>query len=326
MSRLSQLLSLTSFLVANAGISLRDAARATHRTPKQLLSDLDRLLMCGVPPYSPSDYVTYSLKGSGDRARIHVGFAEHFARPLSFTSQEALALKYVLEHFAANADIETAEKLADLRTTLVEALRGRAHEALADSVKGFVTPRRTERMRNLIGLLGQAVEDQQLVEIDYYSAHRARLATRSVHPFGVLEIGAHFYLYAYCGLAEDTRHFRVDRIREARPLDLFFDESPPCKRRVGKMQGLFEGRPKDRLKVRFSKDVAREVLEEWEDSPGVKSRALKNGKAEIDMPLYNPFWAIGLVMGFGEHAELLEPKWLKVDLAETIRKSLQAHR
>ncbi|MCA8913737.1 MAG: WYL domain-containing protein, partial [Planctomycetes bacterium] len=41
--------------------------------------------------------------------------------------------------------------------------------------------------------------------------------------------------------------------------------------------------------------------------------------------LYNQFWAIGFVMGFGEHAELLEPKWLKVELAETIRRSLQAH-
>lgn len=326
MSEVSRLVSLASFLVANVGISVRDAAKATHRSPKQLMHDLDRLIMCGVPPYSPSDYVSYSLQGWGDRARIHVGFAEHFSRPLNFTPQETLALKYALDHFARSADAETMEQLQSMRDALAEALQGRAHEALAGAGKGFVTPRRTERMRNLISMLTQAVEDQQLVEIDYYSAHRARLATRKVHPFGVLEIGAHFYLFAYCGLAEDTRHFRLDRIREARLIDVFFDEQPPKKRHAGKMDALFHGHPKDKLKVRFSKQVARDVVEEWTDSPGVKIHVMKNGKAEVETPLYNPFWAIGFVMGFGEHARLIEPKWLRVELAETLRKSLKAHK
>jgi proteasome accessory factor C len=326
MSNVADLVSLASFLVANDGISLRDAARATHRTPRQLVSDLDRLMMCGVPPYSPSDYVSYSLKGWGDRARIHVGFAEHFARPLNFKPQEALALKYALDHFVRGADGDTAAQLEELTRTLAEALHGRAREALASPGRGFITPRQTGRMRALIGTLTQAVEDQQLVEIDYYSSHRARLATRRVHPFDVMEIGAHFYLYAYCGLAEDTRHFRLDRIREARLVDLYFDESPPKKRRTGRMQPLFEGRPKDTLVVRFSATTAREVAEDWEGSPGVTIRQLKNGGLELHTPLYNPFWAIGFVMGFGGHARLLQPKWLRVDLAETIRKSLRAHR
>ncbi|MBZ0138002.1 MAG: WYL domain-containing protein [Planctomycetes bacterium] len=325
MSEVSELVSLLSFLVANQGISIRDAAKATHRTAKQLVRDLDRLIMCGVPPYSPSDYVSYSLQGWGDRARIHVSFAGHFARPLNFTAQETLALKYALEHFTGGADSDTAGQLAAMTNALSQALKGRAHETLAGAGKGFVTPRQTERIRNLIGLLTQCVEDQQLVEIDYYSAHRARLATRKVHPFGVLEIGPHFYLYAYCGLAEDTRHFRLDRIRDARLLDVYFDEQPPKKRHRGKMDALFGGRPKDKLVVRFSRQVARDVVDEWTDSPGVRIRQMKNGKAEIETPLYNQFWAIGFVMGFGEHAQLIEPKWLRVELAETVRKSLKAH-
>jgi predicted DNA-binding transcriptional regulator YafY len=31
-------------------------------------------------------------------------------------------------------------------------------------------------------------------------------------------------------------------------------------------------------------------------------------------------------MGFGEHAELLEPKYLREELAHTIRQSLAAHK
>lgn len=325
MSEVGELVNLVSFLVTNPGIRLRDAAKATHRTPKELVGDLERLLLCGVPPYTPSDYISYRLDGRGDRATIHVHFAQHFARPLNFTPQEAVALKYALEHFQRGADPESSRLAQELTETLREALKGRACELIADKGKGFVTPRQTDRMRELIGELSRAAEDHCVTEIEYYSAHRARLAKRKVHPFAVLEIGAHFYLYAWCRLAEDTRHFRLDRIRGIDVLDEDFPETPPRKRKLGKMQSLFQGTPRDRMRVRFSKQVAREVLDEWEGSPGVEIEVKRDGRAVIETPLYNPFWAIGFVMGFGEHAELLEPKWLRTELAETIRKSLDAH-
>ena len=325
MSEVTNLVSLVSFLVANDGISLRDAAKATHRTPARLLRDLERLMMCGVPPYSPSDYINYSLHGTGKAAQVRVKFAGHFARPLNFTPQETLALKYALEHFSRGADEQTQKQIDGLTNMLREALHGRVHELLNDAAKGFVTPRQTERMRKLIGMLSEAIEDQQLVEIEYYSAHRARLARRIVHPFGVLEIGAHFYLYAYCNTADATRHFRLDRIRSAEPIDKFFDEQPPKRRDAGKMESLFHGKPKAKLVVRFSKQVAREVIDEWSDSPGVKIKQLADGRAQIETPLFNQFWAIGFVMGFGEHAELIEPKTLRDELAHTVRSSLSAH-
>ena len=325
MSEVAELVSLISFLVANEGMSLSDAARATHRTPKRLLQDLERMMMCGVPPYSPSDYISYSLHGSGQAAQIRVKFADHFARPLNFTPQETLALKYAIEHFSRGADTQTQTQVDALTTMLSEALQGRVHELLTDSAKGFVTPRQTERMRQMIATLSEAAEDQQLVEIEYYSAHRAKLGRRIVHPFAVLEIGTHFYLYAFCNTADATRHFRLDRIRSAEPIDKFFDEQPPKRRHLGRMKSLFHGTPKDKLTVRFSKQVASEVTDEWASTPGVKLQHLRDGRVVIETALYNQFWAIGFVMGFGEHAELLGPAWLRSELDQTIRQSLKAH-
>ena len=326
MSEIADLVSLVTFLVANPGIAIRDAAKATQRTPEQLMQDLDRLIMCGVPPYSPGDYINYTLQGAGDRARVHVRFASHFARPLNFAPQEVVALKYALEHFGRGAEPEAQRQVDELVRTLGEALHGRAQEAMTGTGKGFVTPRQTTRMRTMIGLLSQAVEDQQLIEIEYYSAHRARLAKRKVHPFAVIEIGAHFYLYAYCALARDTRHFRVDRIRDAQLLDIFFDEQPPRIRNLGRMESLFQGTPKDRLEVSFDKEAAREVTEEWSGAPDVEVEQLKNGRARVTMPLYNQFWAIGFIMSFGEHATLIGPAWLKRELAETLQSSIKAHK
>jgi proteasome accessory factor C len=322
MSAVHDLVSLMSFLVAHDGIRLRDAAKATGRSTKRLIADLERLMMCGVPPYSPSDYMRYSLNGRGDDATISVFYAQQFARPLSLTPQEAMALKFALDHYSRATDPSASE----LAVTLQQALRGRSRDALEGARGGFVTPPRTQRMRKLVTTLTEACEDQQLVEIDYYSSHRASLDTRKLHPFGVLEIGAHFYLYAYCALAGDTRHFRLDRIRDVRPLDIFFDEQPPKVRRLGRMESLFDGKPRDVMQVRFTADVARDVIEEWAETPGVKVTEHKQGGVTISLPLYNSFWAVGFVMGFGRHAELLGPDWLRKDLVATLKKSLKAHK
>jgi proteasome accessory factor C len=193
------------------------------------------------------------------------------------------------------------------------------------SAPGFVTARSTERMRGMMADLAAACESRRVAEIDYYSAHRAKLALRRVHPFELVEIGAHFYLFAWCELAADTRHFRLDRIRTIRVLDQPSNRRPPPRRKAGRMEALFEGKPKDHLRIRFSPAVSEEIADEWKDSPNAKVKIARDGSAVLQTPLYNQFWAIGYVMAFGEHARLIEPKWLRVELGETIRKSLQAH-
>lgn len=323
MSRLADMVNLVTFLSANPGIPLRQAAAATNRSAKQLLKDLDRVLLVGLPPYDPGSYINVRL--IGQQQEVHLLLSEHFSRPLTFAAQEAVALKYALEHFAPGADAESAGQVRELAQALGEALHGRARELLREKAPGFVTPPRTDRMRRMLGELTQACEARQVVELEYYSSHRAALGRRRVHPFELVEIGAHFYLFAFCELANATRHFRIDRIRSIRNTAARSTRKPPPRRKTGRMESLFEGKPKDKLVVRFSEQAAQEVADEWKGSPGAKVKPQKDGRAVLETPLFNHFWAIGYVMGFGEHAELLEPRWLRAELAQTIRKSLDAH-
>ena len=92
------------------------------------------------------------------------------------------------------------------------------------------------------------------------------------------------------------------------------------------MESIFTGRPKDTLVVRFSKKVADDVADEWRGAPDVATRTMKDGRLELTLGLYNQFWAIGMLMGFGAEAEVIEPIWLKEELAMTIRQSLAAHK
>lgn len=323
MSRVAELLNLVTFFSANPGIPIEKAATATSRSVKQLLHDLNEILMVGLPPYDPGSYINFGLHGSAQEVRLQL--SDHFARPLAFTATEAVALRAALEHFAPSADAETAKLIDDLRRTLAEALRGRAREALTGGSPGFVTPKRTDRIRELTAELTRACTDGCIIEIEYYSAHRALLAQRRVHPFEIIDVGTHAYLYAHCELAEATRHFRIDRIRNIKTLQGTRTRKPPKNRDAGRMASLFEGKPKDTLKIRFSKEVAADVADEWKGSPDARISTDSKGGLTLSAPLFNQFWAMGYIISFGRHAELIEPRWLRVELAETIRKSLKAH-
>lgn len=325
MSDLTSIMALLSFLAANKGVSLRDAARATGLSVRDICTRLDSISLCGVPPYSPHDYISYRLIGQGDDAIIDLQYAQHFAKPLAFTTNEALALKYSLEHFARAADDESTQQVRELTTVLANALQGRARDVLAGSDRGFVVPRQTARIRALMGTISDAIDGRWVTVLDYYSSHRARIGKRRVHPYQMLEIGAHFYLYAFCELAGATRHFRLERIRSAETADDRYERRPPA-RKSGRMAGLFEGKPRDKLRVQFSAEVARDVADEWRDSPGAEIHKLPDDRMELAIPLYNPQWAAGFVTAFGPHAKLIGPKWLKAEIAQSIRSTLQAHR
>lgn len=326
MSSLATLMPLLNFLAANNGVSLRDAAWATGLHVDEICARLDSISLCGLPPYSPNDYIGYQLIGRGEDAVINLQYARHFARPLNFTPEETLALKYALEHFARAADEASATELADLTEVLSKALQGRARQVFAGNGRGFVVPRQTARMRELIGTLSDAIDGRWIVKLDYFSAHRGKTASRRVHPFQVVEIGAHMYLYAHCELADATRHFRLERIRRAELTDNRFVRRAPPARRSGRMAGIFEGKPRDRLVVRLSAEVARDVADDWRDSPGAEVRALSAGRIELSLPLYNPLWAAGFVISFGEHAELVGPAWLRAEVVQASRASIAAHK
>lgn len=324
MNDISKLVGLLQFMAANPGIRISEAARATGRKPKQLMEDLNQLMMCGVPPYEPHDYVSFRI-GAGPDAPVEMQFASHFAQPLTFTAPETLAVTYALEHFRSSANNATVAELDAILETLRESLRGRAREALEGAGRAFAMPKRTDRLRELMSSLAEACASRRVVEIDYYSAHRGKLSTRRVRPFQVIEAGGQFYLFAHCEMAAATRHFRVDRIRAARVAEATFSEKAPGKRDAGRMAGMFDGKSTDQLMVKFSAAVASNIAEEWSGAAGSTLAENKDGSLTLTTPLFNHFWAIGFVTGFGKHAEILSPAWLRTELEKSLRDSLQAH-
>jgi len=324
MSNVAALISLASFLATHPKISVEEAARATHRTPKKLMEDMRALLMVGTPPFSPSDYIGYAPMNAGKHSQIQIYYADHFRRPPNFTPQEALALKFALDHFAQTQDAASRREIESLSAALAEMLNSRAARELLAQSKGFVQQGLTEKMRERMAQLTRAGESRQVVELEYFSAHRGAVSKRRVHPYWIVESGAHFYLFAHCELVGATRHFRLDRVRSIDVLTESFPERSPKSRVPGRMEPMFSGKARETLEVEFSKEAAQDALEEWRNAPGAELTECR-GRARLSLPLFNDNWAIGFVLSFGRHAKVLKPQRLREAVRNTIEKALKAH-
>ena len=85
---LSRILALVPWIVAHPGRLKREVADRFGISIDQLESDLDLVLMIGVPPYSPAEYIDVDAEGD----TVTIGLADYFRRPLRLDPSEGLAL------------------------------------------------------------------------------------------------------------------------------------------------------------------------------------------------------------------------------------------
>jgi len=197
---LSRILALVPWIVAHPARPKTEVAERFGISVEQLESDLDLVLMIGVPPYSPGDY----LDVDDDGEFVTIRLADQFSRPLRLTPAEGLALLAAGRALLAVPGSDPEGPLATALGKLERALD------LPEVVVAVGEPTFLEAVRD-------AAARGERVEIDYWSAGRDELTTRRIDPEVAFFAMGEWYLSAYCHRAEDERMFRVDRIRVFTP-------------------------------------------------------------------------------------------------------------
>ncbi|GIW72191.1 MAG: hypothetical protein KatS3mg102_1733 [Planctomycetota bacterium] len=324
--RIQRILALIPYVRKHQGVALEDLARYLGASPAEIMADLDRVLLCGVPPYLPDDYIGVYVEDG----RVEIRFAEHFRRPIRFTLTEALALKLAIESLPPGGDPVYAEARRSLldrihailgrsggllaRTTREEAAAARLATQAGKGPAFGVPPWRT-RIKEVLEVLVPAVEQRREVEIEYYSASSDATAPRVVQPLGFVDKGGEYYLVAYCKRSEEVRSFRVDRLRAARALEQRF--RPPA----GFDLARYERRAMDftrdvryRARVRVRGEQVRWIREQV---PAPLREEAPDGSLIVTIPAKSLTWLLNEILRYGPGAEVLEP-------AE-VREALHAH-
>ena len=309
--RLNRILTMIPYIRQHPNMTVADLARVIGCTPAELLDDLSRrVLLCGVPPYLPNDYIDVHIEGD----RVSIRFAEHFKRPVRFTMPEALALRTALSSFTdAPGPKHLLAKLDHLLSAetkkKVASVRGRI---------GFM-----DHPLSVLQQVEEALRSKREIEVEYYTASRDAMTTRALRPYGTVFHQGHWYVVAYCLRRRKELPFRVDRIKAIRILERTYEVPKGFDiSRYEREEMYLPVRGDKEVRIRFDAHLARWIREEV---PPGSIRELDDGGIVLHLSTAHFDWLIGWILPFGRHAEVLSPPSLRQRLLEASRKTLDSY-
>lgn len=315
--QVARLLTLVPYLHTRGEVRLDVAAHDLGVTPRQLLSDLRVLLMCGLPGGYPGDLIDVDLDAledpEGDGV-IRVSNADYLARPLRFTATEASALIVALRALREGCDDQTRAVVDRVLAKLETA----AAEGAADQVD---VGDRVDELAGLRARLEDAARRQRQLRLNYYVPARDEVSDRVVDPHGVVTANGFDYLDAWCHSAEAPRLFRLDRIHEATVLD------EPVTSPSGDRRGLGEGlflQHDDATTVVLHLDRAARWVPDYYPVDAVRRR--RGGALEVQLRVADPRWLQRLLLRLAPHARVLDPPVWDAEFRQAAARALRLYR
>ena len=269
--RLTRLLAMLPWVIANPGASVTDVCQRFGYERKQLVEDLNIVFVCGLPGYGPGDLMEAYI----DEDEVIVDLAEYFAVPVRLTAAEALML------LAAGLALRGSAVAPQALGSAVDKL-----QAVLPDVAGAVAVDLAEEP-DFVNLLRDAAMAGEVVEITHASVASGKVTTREIEPWVVFSTLGNWYVSAHCRLAAAERVFRVDRVIGAAPTGKTFDppvEAPPPQ--VHYSPGVDDVRSRIRLDATagwvadyypveiLHRDAEGTLIEFWAADPAVAARLL----------------------------------------------------
>jgi len=293
------------------GITVADLAEEEGCHARTVWRDLAALQEAGFPLYSEKD---------GQKSRF--GFIEGytFHLPVPFTVTELMSLYFYRNILGIFKDTVFYESLDELfrkvRSTLPQESLSYLTRIEQTFHIGFKPFKDYSQFKEIITQINEAVLNLRVIEMRYYSMSSKRETTRNVDPYKVWFFNGTLYLIGWCHVHDEIRMFVLDRIRllhvtEERfippddfDLDTYLKDS----------FGVLRTDPEE-VVIRFDASLERFLRENiWH--PSQEFRRDDQGGVLLTMEVGGLSEVMSWVLGFGRQAEVLEPKHLRVAVAE----------
>jgi len=317
-ARLNRMLLMVPLILREEGASIEELCRALGVDRKELMADLDTLWLCGLPSYTPLDLIDRRIEGD----RVYLSMADYFSRPLTVTRQEALTLLVAGRTLIGAGFFEEEGPLA----SALEKVEGMLTEEQKGDVEDIA--RRIEvELDSYPGKWWKEIENGigsgHNIILEYYSYSRDTVSEREVEPFSLVWSRGHWYLMAWCHLAEDMRLFRLDRIKSVAPTEHQVTRSAGGEFYVPELVGEYRpGRRAHHVKLRFFGREGRRLAEEW---PAAEFTDNADGSVAVEFRTRNLKWLSSYLMKFGDRFKVESPEELKVMLRDRVTELLEVY-
>ena len=231
--RFARLVSLAGLLIGSA----REAETLqTAQVLDQLNVSLDELRedidVLNVVNFGGGTYVLYA-EINGDEIEVDSDtYGDNFARPARLLPLEAKALVAAIDLFG---DHLPQSGLGTAREKIVVALgRDPSEEGLE------IAPGRGDDLE-VVKTVHFAIQQRRMLELHYYKENEDEFTKRRVEPYKLAKGPDGWYLGCYDPAKEDTRHFRLDRMKEATLAKDTFEPREGIDERLAEQEWLVRG-------------------------------------------------------------------------------------
>ncbi|MDD3925235.1 MAG: YafY family protein [bacterium] len=176
------------------------------------------------------------------------------------------------------------------------------------------------RVGDLFCLLGDAIKDGRVVEIEYHAINTDSKSCRETEPLHLHYHKGAWYLIAFCRLRSDIRIFALDRIKSARLIEggRLFNQPFDAALYLQGNFGIVSGGTVNEVALLFDADQARWVRErQWHPSQQLEERP--DGSLVLHMRVRGLREVCHWVMSYGSHVRVIAPQELKEMVAAEVR-------
>lgn len=305
--RIRRCLAMVPLIRARPGIRIPELASIFGVRDDEIWADITEVLtLCGVPPYLPHNYLVFAIHGD----RVSIRFAEHLARPVHLTLQEALAIDLALRSVSGGRPPAFGDAAPRLRRKLRELLGGKERRALETFDQAVAGTPPSAVLSETILRLKDAMARNRAVRVEYYTASRDAVGERLLAPYGLIDhLGSWYVIARDLGAPDvEARPYRVDRMRHlATEAQREYEVPDAFTTEAFRRDAMWtEGANDVEVEVRFSASVAARVREESgrrdvRDQPD--GGVVRTYRIQRDRPR----WLLTHVARYGAEAEILSP-------------------
>lgn len=180
----------------------------------------------------------------------------------------------------------------------------------------------------------RAIENSKVIMIDYARISDGAEQRRNVEPYGLVCRHGSWYLVGFCHERQDRRIYHLDHIKKLKVIE----NSSFTKPDDLSMEAVFSHswgiwnpssdsnheETVETVRIKASKGVAERFnAMVFHDSQKVK--ALPDGEAEVTFAVSGAVEMIPWLMSWGSSLEVIEPGWLREQMAESLRGTLKIY-
>lgn len=296
---LSRLLGIIYLLLNRGTVTAGELAEQFEVSVRTIYRDVEQLSMAGIP--------VYARKGKNGG----ISLTERFVLDKMVISEEEqrriLAALASLRETGASQEEDILHKLGTF-------FKADVPDWVAIDFSDW-----SGRRRELFGRIKEAILGRHVMEFDYYG-QRGQMMHRKVEPVQLLFKEYTWYVRAFCRGRGAMRLFKVLRMKRVEVREETFEPGPRHRedRPVEENRTVSAGQGESSAEIVFRVD-RREAYRVYDRFEEEEITVLPQGDFEIRMKCPVDDWVYGLILSFGPAAVVLEPDWVREELAARVR-------